>query len=66
MLIKIVVVVLLLIIIGSLGSALLYLLKDQSDSTRMVRALSVRIGLSLLAFLLLMAAYFAGLVEPNV
>lgn len=63
--IKIVVVVLLFVIIGSLGSALIYLLKDQGEGNRTVKALTVRIALSIVAFLLLIAGYFAGLIQPH-
>ncbi len=65
MFIKTVVIVLLFVIIGSLGSALIYLLKDKGDSNRTVKALTVRIVLSMAAFLLLMAGYFAGIIQPH-
>lgn len=42
------------IIIYSLGSALYYMFKDQGNSTRMVRSLSIRIGLSLFLFIVMM------------
>lgn len=63
--IKIVVVGLLVGILISLGSGLIFLLKDQGDSTRTVKALTVRIALSLLAFGLLMLGYFAGWIQPH-
>lgn len=65
MLIKIVIVVMLFIAIASLGSALLFLLKDDGQSNRTVKALSIRIGVSMGIFILLMAAYFAGLIQPH-
>lgn len=65
MFIKTVVVILLFVVIGSLGSALIYLLKDKGDSNRTVKALTVRIVLSMAAFLLLMAGYFAGIIQPH-
>ncbi|MGD1977413.1 MAG: twin transmembrane helix small protein, partial [Gammaproteobacteria bacterium] len=43
---RIAVIVLLIGIVGSLASALVYLFKDDNDSRRTVRALTVRIGLS--------------------
>lgn len=65
MIIKIAVVLLLLVIVGSLASALFHMLRDTQDSTRMVRALSWRIGLSVAAFALLMIAAWAGLIESS-
>jgi hypothetical protein len=63
--VKIAVIVLLFVIIGSLGSALFYLLKDDRDSGRMIKALTVRIALSIAAFLLLIGGYLAGLIQPH-
>ncbi|MHB8915469.1 MAG: twin transmembrane helix small protein [Thiobacillus sp.] len=57
---KIIVLLFILLILGSLGSALYYLLKDQGKSDRVVKALTVRIGLSMVLFLSLMAAYYFG------
>lgn len=65
MLIKIFVVILLFIIIGSLLSALFYLVRDSGDSNRTVKALTIRIALSLFAFIILMAGYFAGVIQPH-
>lgn len=65
MLIKIVVLVLLLVVLGSLASGLVFLVKDKGSGDRMVKALTWRIGLSLLAFALLMAGYFAGFIQPH-
>lgn len=65
MLIKIGVVALLLVIVGSLGSGLYFMMNDSADSTRMVKALSWRIGLSVAAFLLLMLGAFTGIIESN-
>ncbi|KQT36295.1 MULTISPECIES: twin transmembrane helix small protein [unclassified Methylophilus] len=59
MLIKIATVLVLLVIIGSLFSALVFLLKDKRGSDRTVKALTMRIGLSIVLFLLLiLAAHF--------
>ncbi|MBP6057130.1 MAG: twin transmembrane helix small protein [Nitrosomonas sp.] len=49
--------VLFLIILYSLGSALYYMYKDKGQSTRMVRSLSIRIGLSLFLFIVMMISY---------
>ncbi|HKX54343.1 MAG TPA: twin transmembrane helix small protein, partial [Nitrosospira sp.] len=47
---KIVIVLLLFLIFASLGSALYYLVKDKGHDTRVVRSLTLRIGLSLFLF----------------
>lgn len=59
---KIVVVIFVLLILASLGSALFFLISDQSQSKRTVKALALRVGLSVTLFLLLMAGYYFGLI----
>jgi hypothetical protein len=63
--IKILIIIALFAIVGSLGSALFHLSKGQGDSKKMVRMLSIRVGLSLALFILLMAAWYTGLISPN-
>ena len=65
MMTKILLAILLLLTVGSLASGLLFMLRDSSDSNRTARALTWRIGLSVTAFLLLLLAGWAGLIEPN-
>lgn len=62
---KIVVILFLLFIIGSLFSALFFLIKDKGQSDRTVKALTVRVGLSLALFIFLMAGYYFGIFKPN-
>jgi hypothetical protein len=57
---RIVIIILLLAIVGSLGSALFYLFRDRGSSERMVKALTLRVGLSVGLFLLLMGGYYFG------
>jgi len=54
-LVRIVVIVALVLIVTSLGTALYYLYHDRGQSTRMVKALAIRVALSasLIAFLLI-------------
>ncbi len=52
----------LVLIVLSLGSALFYVFQDRSDSNRAVKALALRVGLSVALFLFLMAAYYFGLI----
>ncbi len=56
-----VVIAILVLIVGSLGSALYFMMKDRGQSDRSVRALTIRVGLSISLFLLLMAGYYFGL-----
>ena len=65
MLSKIIVVLFLLAIVASLGSGLFYLVSDKGTSDRTVRALTVRISLSILLFVLLMLGYLTGLLQPH-
>ena len=56
-----VVIAVLLVIVASLGSALFYMVTDRGNSKRMVKALAIRVGLSLALFLFLMGGYYFGL-----
>lgn len=60
--IKLLVVVMLLLIVGSLFSALFYLIKDKGQGQRTIRALTWRISLSLALFMLLMLGYYTGII----
>jgi len=57
---KIIVMLLLLAIVASLFSGLYFVGKDKGASERAVIALSVRIGLSLTVFAVLMASRYFG------
>ena len=57
-----VVIAMLIAILASLASALWYMLRPGKDKTRMVKALSLRVGLSVALFLMLMAGYYLGLI----
>jgi hypothetical protein len=48
-----------------LGSALIYLFRDDNTSRRTVRALTVRITLSVSLFILLIVAHAMGLIQPG-
>ena len=52
----------LLLIVASLASAALFMLRKQGDPKRMVKALAVRVGLSVALFVMLMAGYYFGLI----
>jgi formate/nitrite transporter FocA (FNT family) len=59
---KLVVIAFLAFILVSLGLALYYLVRDKGGSDRTVKALTVRISLSIALFVLLMAGYYFGLI----
>lgn len=50
----------LIAIVASLGSALYAMMRPGKDPKRMVKALSLRVGLSVTLFLILMAGYYFG------
>ena len=57
---KVLIVVLMLAVIVSLFSGLVFLLKDDGKSHRLVNSLAVRVGLSLLLLALILAALWSG------
>ncbi len=59
-----VVIVALLLIVASLGSAIVFMMRDRGNSKRMVKALAIRVGLSVALFVFLMGGYYFGLF-PN-
>jgi hypothetical protein len=62
---RILVIAMLVLIVGSLGSALWFLIRDKGGSDRTVKALTVRISLSIGLFVLLMAGYYFGIIPPT-
>ena len=56
---KYVVILFLIFILYSLGAAAWFMVKGQG-SQRMVRALTIRVGLSVVLFLMLMGSYYFG------
>jgi hypothetical protein len=62
---KFLILLLLGAIVVSLGSGLFHLVKDEGKSKRMVNALTVRIGLSVLLFVLLFLAWRQGAIQPH-
>ncbi|MCX7891001.1 MAG: twin transmembrane helix small protein [Burkholderiales bacterium] len=60
---RFVIILFLVLILASLGSALVYLVKDKGSSTRTVKALTLRVGLSIALFLFLMAGYYFGFLQ---
>lgn len=65
MLIKTFIILVLIAILASLGSGLVYLMRDQGDGDRLVRALTLRVGLSFALFLFLLLGFATGLISPH-
>jgi len=65
MLFKIIIVLALLFIVGSLFSALYFLAKDKNGGDRTVKALTMRIGLSIALFVFLLLGYYFGLIAKS-
>ncbi|MBP9916351.1 MAG: twin transmembrane helix small protein [Thiobacillaceae bacterium] len=63
---RILIYLVLVLILLSLGSALVYLVRDRGEGERAIRALTWRIGLSLGLFILLMAGHYLGVIAPAV
>jgi hypothetical protein len=65
MAIKLLIILFIIVILYSLGSALIFLVKDHGEGDRTVKRLTWRIGLSLVLFLFLWGAYQLGWIEPH-
>jgi hypothetical protein len=65
LLVKLIVLLLLGFVIISLFSGLYFLVKDKGQTNRTVNALSIRIGLSILAIVIVMIAGATGVIDFN-
>jgi cytochrome bd-type quinol oxidase subunit 2 len=63
--IKFLIVVIFIAILISLGTGFFSLMNDKGQSKRMVNALTVRVALSVLLFVLLFAAWYTGQIQPH-
>jgi Protein of unknown function (DUF2909) len=63
--IKFIVIALLLLIVGALVTAFRSLFRGRDSGTAGVKALTVRVGLSIGLFILLMVLYALGIIEPR-
>jgi len=61
-----VVILMLVLIVASLASGLFFVMHDQSNSKRAVKALAIRVGLSMALFLILMGGYYFGFIPGRV
>lgn len=62
---KAVILVAFALIIGSLVSALVFLVRDQGRTRNVVRALGFRVGFSILLFMFLLFAHQMGWIEST-
>ncbi len=62
---RIVVILFIIVIIASLGSALFYMIRDHGTTERTAKALTVRVALSVVLFLLLMLGFHFGLITTR-
>ena len=65
MLAKLAVVAIFIGVLASLGSGLFFLVKDKGRSERTVRALTVRVGISVVLLVLLVLLWALDLIEPH-
>jgi hypothetical protein len=61
---KLVVLILLAAIVASLGSGLFFLTRDEKGSPRMLKALKIRVALSVVLILFLLLSFQQGWISP--
>lgn len=62
---RIIILIALAGILLSLGSALVYLVRDKGSTSRTVNALTVRVGISVALFLFILFSYWMGWIQPR-
>jgi hypothetical protein len=62
---KLVVLILLAAVLVSLGSGLFFLARDEKGSPRMLKALKIRVALSILLILFLLVSFQFGWITPQ-
>lgn len=60
------VVLMLVLIVASLFSGLFFVMRDEHNSKRALKALALRVGLSVGLFLVLMGSYYFGFIPGRV
>lgn len=63
MIFKMLIVIMLILIVGSLFSALWFMFNDKGRDKRTVKALTVRIALSISLFIMVMVAFYFGWID---
>lgn len=62
---KIIISIAFIVILSSLGSALIFLMRDQGKTNRTINALALRVAFSIALFLLLLLAYYFNWIQPK-
>ena len=62
---KILIAILLIVMLGSLASAFWYMYKDRGKGTRTVKALTFRISIWIVLFLLIVVGIYTGWITPS-
>ena len=63
---KLIVILILAAILASLGSGLYYLSKDGQGSPRVLKALKIRVALSITLIVFLLVSYGIGWISPDI
>lgn len=62
---RVIIIGFLAFIVFNLGAGLYYMMRDKGGTDRTLKALSWRIGLSVLLFVLLLLGFATGVIEPH-
>jgi heme A synthase len=62
---KLLVILLFIAVLATLASGLFFLVNDRGESKRLVNALTLRVALSVLVFLLLVSSWLGGWVQTQ-
>ncbi|MBN9226866.1 MULTISPECIES: twin transmembrane helix small protein [Legionella] len=65
MITKIIIIFAMIIIAASLASGLIFLIRDSGNSKRTIKALTIRISISVGLFIFLLIAFKLGLIKPH-
>ncbi len=65
MFVKTIIILAFILILFSLGTALLHMMKNKEQPEKLAKALSYRIGLSVILFIFLVIAILSGLLKPH-
>lgn len=63
---RIVIILFIVVILGSLGSALYYMIRDRGTTERTAKALTLRVAVSVALFLILILGFHFGLITTQV
>ena len=62
---KLLIILVFIAVLASLGSGLFFLVNDRGESKRMVNALTLRVALSVLLFVLLVGTWLSGWLQTQ-